>query len=465
MASGRQIAKLCPKSLSPSSPPPSLLQFLAQELRHGLTPLELLQFLRKKLRNHPKWAQFDLFVFNWASSVDAFRHDHTTTEFMVNSLCAARRLDQLALLLPSIGPPHSCPCSGDGIFACPRLEPTFRSAIAAFSQNGRLDDAHAAFSLMKRSIDGKPGAHVYNILMTGFCKINRHDRVSELFQTMELDGVKPDEITFNVMINSLCRNNRLDSIPLLFKIMKNKGCNPNSISFNTLISGFVRQGRIEQGIEMVREMMGLGFQISRATCDIIVRGYCKKGKILEACNLVMEWVRLRFLGPTEFDCLDLVFDLCRAGEIGKGVELVEELRLYGMKPGIIAIGALAEAMAREGRVKEAACLMERAMEEEEGDGLPDIVTFNGILREFCARGRVMEAERLRKVAMGRGFLPDGSTFEIVAMGLGREGRKEEALAVIDEMLDAGFIHNIHAYNALVSRVSALGRSGRLKLPL
>lgn len=68
---------------------------------------------------------------------------------------------------------------------------------------------------------------------------------------------------------------------------------------------------------------------------------------------------------------------------------------------------------------------------------------------------------LRMLAKEKGFEADGVTYSMLVQGFGRQGRRKEGEAVLDEMLDLGFIPNIAAYNRLLDTLH-MGRSLQLQ---
>ncbi|RXH75780.1 hypothetical protein DVH24_039479 [Malus domestica] len=432
------------QTLSHTSNHTHLLNFLKTHIKNPpFTPQTLLHFLQSKLHHHPAFTHFDFHVFNWASSVDSFRHDHSTFEWMARTLAISDRFPELSSLLGfMVASP--CPCS-DGIFSCPRTEPVFQFAISAYCRVGRLGDALNAFDSMRKLIDGRPSVVVYNILINGFVKHSQHDQALGLYDKMIKDRVKANVYTFNILISSFCRNSEFGLALELFKDMREKGCSPNVVSFNTLIKGFFRESKFEDGIGMAYEMIDFGCKFSSVTCEILVDGLCREGRVSEACELLIDFSRKRVL-PKSYDYLILVEVLCKKGSSGRALEVVDELWRTGNVPSLIACTTLIEGLRRLGRMDEASGLMKRMLEE---GSVPDIVTFNCLLQDLCNLGRTVEADSLRRLSLSKGLELDSTAYRILVSGYSREGRRKEGEVLVDEMLDRGFIPDIATYNRLI----------------
>ncbi|KAG1331692.1 pentatricopeptide repeat-containing protein [Cocos nucifera] len=449
-------APLLPFSLSPA-PPSHLARFLRSYLKPSFTPADLLHLLRRRLRHHPGLAPYDLDVFLWASGVDSFRHDHSTYEWMVRTLAATGRLDPLHHLLRLLLS-HPCPCA-DGIFACPRLESIFRFALNAFCRAGRLADAATALDDARRSLDGRPAAALYNILLHGFARWGEHQKALDLFDKMLKDRVRPDAFTFNILISSSFRNTDFDAALDWFREMRARGCEPNVVTFNTLIKGFFREKKIKEGIGVAREMLDLGCQFSVPTCEILMNGLCKeRGRVQEASDLLMEFLQKGAI-PEGFDCLVLVEALCKEGRVERALEVVNSLWERAKLVSVVTCTSLIEWLRNLGKINEAYELMEKMLQKEM---LPDTITLNCLLEALCDAGRTVDANRLKVLASKKGFRPDGVTLGLLVKGFSREGRTREGERVVDEMLDRGFIRNIASYDRLTEELQSRNNSRTLQ---
>ncbi|GER29059.1 pentatricopeptide repeat-containing protein [Striga asiatica] len=413
----------------------------------AVTPRDLLHFLRSRLRHNPALGHLDYHLFRYAATLDSFRHDHHTFEYMLRSLASSDRLDSLRSLLEFIAS-NPCPCS-DGIFSCPKIESIFRVSISSFCRSGRLDDALYSFDIMRRLIDGKPDVALYNIVVQGFVKLGKVEKGVEFYEKMIRDRVKPDVVTFNTLISGYCRNSKFDQALEVFGEMKEKGCLPNVVSFNTLIKGFFRDGKAERAVMMAREMIELGCDFSCVTCDILVDGLSRRGKIMVAADLMIEFLRKGVL-PKEFDSFVLVEMLCIEGKAKRALELMDELWDKGYKPSSIVCTTLVEGLRGVGMIENSVGLVRRMLEDEI---IPDIVTFSCVLRDMCGAGSAREANELRLLACKKGLNSDAMVYRILVLGCVEEGRKDEGEVLVNEMLDRGFLPDIASYNMLMDRLA------------
>ncbi|KAG9443533.1 hypothetical protein H6P81_014873 [Aristolochia fimbriata] len=437
-----------------STSPTLLTRFLSVHLNPSFTPKDLLHFLKNKLHHHPRFTQFDLQIFRWAQTVDSFRHDHSTYEWMVRTLAISHRFDDLGPVLDAIVS-NPCPCSDDGIFCCPRLEQIFQYAIECYCHVGRLDEALGAFHKMRKSIDGKPRVTVYNILMNGFVQHRKHTSAIMMYDNMRKDQVKPDVCSFNILISSYCRNSMLNLAVDAFKEMqRTKGCHPNVVTFNTLIGGFFRERKFKDGIGIAYEMLDLGCGFSNSTCEILLDGLCREGDVDEAYELFIDLLEKKAV-PSDFDCFSLVDALCINEKVERALEILDKLWEKGHNPSVVACTTVMENLRNLGKIDSAFLLTQRMLKE---GILPDYVTFAGLVEALSDVGRTSDANKLRLLASRKGLDPETMIYQILVHGFMREGKKREGQAVVEEMLDGGFIPDIATYNCMMEGLHNCNKS-------
>ncbi|CAA7039193.1 unnamed protein product [Microthlaspi erraticum] len=139
------------------------------------------------------------------------------------------------------------------------------SGIAKTKRWKKKDQAHAA---------------KYNIIIDGLCKDGKLDDAINLFNEMEMKGikamlsptalsseafvktpsskgVKPNVKTYTVMIAGLCKKGSLSEADLLFRKMGEDGIAPNSGTYNTLIRAHLGGSGLTTSVELIEEMQML----------------------------------------------------------------------------------------------------------------------------------------------------------------------------------------------------------------
>jgi pentatricopeptide repeat protein len=414
---------------------------------HASSPASLFRLLRRA-RHHPQLATLDLHILLAAADASStFRPDHSLTSLVAARLTASRRLPSLQRLLELVLT-RPCPCADDSIFSCPELLPTFRKAIVAFAASGDIPSPSHALASLRRVVDSPLPAEFYNIILQALSHLRRHDDAIRFYGEMtSVYRVALDVHTFNIFFSSSCRVEGVDTAMRWFGEMQRRSCAPTVVNFNTLMRGFIREGRYKEGTKVAREMLELGVGLSVASMEILIGGLCRGSKALEAAELFVE-----FLGdgvvPEGFDCFEFVEALCRGGKVDRAVEVVDMVLERNTKCCLSApAGAtVLECLMEAGKLDKVYRLMWRMIDQ--GIVL-DTISCNCIFEALCKAGRTADANQLRVFAKEKGFEADGETYCMLVQGFGRQGKRKEGKAVLDEMLDLGFIPNIASYNRLL----------------
>ena len=234
------------------------------------------------------------------------------------------------------------------------------------------------------------------------------------------------------------RNQQLDLVPpIMAHTWGKKGPPFLSVSYDL-------RSKFQQ---VAQEMLQLGAGLSVASMEILIGGLCRGGDALKAAEVFAEFL-VDAVVPEGFDCLDLVESLCHVGRVDKAVEVVG-LVLERNRASCLSVPAgvtVLDCLMKAGKLDDVCRLMGRMV----GEGIvPDTISCNCILEALCEAGRTSDANKLRILAKEKGFQADGVTYSMLVQGFGRQGRVTEGEAVLDEMLDLGFIPNIVAYNRLL----------------
>ncbi|RYQ97234.1 hypothetical protein Ahy_B08g093255 [Arachis hypogaea] len=83
-----------------------------------------------------------------------------------------------------------------------------------------------------------PDVWSYNILIKGYCKINKVDEAKNLMKDMFRKNIVPNIVTYNSLVDGLCKAGRISSV--------------REISYNILISGCCKNKRLDEAMNIFR---------------------------------------------------------------------------------------------------------------------------------------------------------------------------------------------------------------------
>merc|ERR1719247_3923517 len=88
---------------------------------------------------------------------------------------------------------------------------------------------------------------IYSTLLKGFGRAQQPEKVQQVFEDMQVDGIACNTVSYNTMIDANARTGRMDRCDELFKDMQAVGVQPDIITYSTLIKGYCNEGDIDKG--------------------------------------------------------------------------------------------------------------------------------------------------------------------------------------------------------------------------
>ena len=241
------------------------------------------------------------------------------------------------------------------------------------------------------------------------------DEAAELFQSMQLNGVKPDLISWNALVSGFARNGEIDLALQHLEQMKEKGVQPRVNTWNGIISGCVQNKYFEDALDAFYSMIWFSETPNFVTV----------ASILPACA-GLENLNL----GRAFHGFVLRHQLC-------GNVHVE--------------GSLIDMYSKCGRNDYAAKVFDKAENKS-------TTMWNEMIAAFANEGNMKEALELLRLMLNDGPKPDIISFNTILAGHARNGQKDEAYELLSEMVEMGLSPNIVSYNVLISGFQQSGLS-------
>lgn len=129
----------------------------------------------------------------------------------------------------------------------------------------------------------------------------------------------------------------------------------------------------------------------------------------------------------------LIGGLCKAGRVEVASKLLRSIQMKGIVLTPQAYNPVIQALFRRKRTTEAMRLFREMMEKADP---PDALTYKHVFRGLCnGGGPIGEAVDFVIEMLGRGFLPEFSSFYMLAEGLVSLGKEETLVELIDMVMD------------------------------
>ena len=164
----------------------------------------------------------------------------------------------------------------------------------------------------------------------------------------------------------------------------------------------------------------------------------------------------------------LINAYCVDGELSKALRLHDEMVQRGFLPDNVTYSVLINGLNKKARTKVAKRLLLKLFYEE---SVPDDVTYNtliencsnnefksveGLVKGFCMKGLMNEADRVFKTMLQRNHKPNAAIYNLMIHGHSRGGNVHKAYNLYMELEHSSFAcHTV----AVIALVKALAREG------
>lgn len=152
---------------------------------------------------------------------------------LINCLCSVGRIEEAHGLLNEMGQNGVTPS-----------DITYNCFFKELGGRDSVDEVLRLYHRMQESPLCKPTNHTYHILIRTFCRLDRMEVVSDLWNDMHQRGSGPDLDSYTLLIHSLCEKAKWKEACIYFTEMIERGFLPQTITFRTLYRGLIQADKL-----------------------------------------------------------------------------------------------------------------------------------------------------------------------------------------------------------------------------
>lgn len=217
----------------------------------------------------------------------------------------------------------------------------------------------------------------YNTLLIGYFGTGKLEKAKDLFEKIELDGIKRDDISWNSIISGYVDNEMNDEALRMFrKMIIDEQIEPNQYHLGSTLLACAASGAFKQGKELHSHAIVRGFASDPYVGSALVELYCKC-KDLSAAETAFRGI----LEKSIWNWNVLSMGHARNGNFIRSFELIEEMKKCGLQPTIHTWNGLIAGCMENGENKLAFELFRKIPSE---GTRPDIHTI-GMVLPICSR--------------------------------------------------------------------------------
>ncbi|KAL6349814.1 hypothetical protein AAG906_001701 [Vitis piasezkii] len=339
-------------------------------------------------------------IFDYATTeyTNGFQHGHQTFSLMISRLVSANHFKLVIFL-------SICKAYGwvhkplDAVWVFRKMteyecEPNQKSYITVFVilvGENQLKLALRFYRYMKE-MGIPPSVAFLNVLIKALCKNSgTMNTVLKIFREMPNRGCPPDSYTYGNLFNGLCRLGKIGKVNKMFKEMETKACSPTVVTYTFLIHGLFRSKDLDSAIRLLEEMVSKGIEPNVFTHSFL----------MDALDLLDMMVSRRHF-PNMITYSTLVHGLCKEGKLQEVVEILNMMRLQGLRPDAGLYGKI--------------ITFQLYLSMRTRGISIDAKTFDSLVNYFCNKGDLHKAAHLVDEMVLDGCIPDEVTWNAVVGG-------------------------------------------------
>uniref|UniRef100_A0A0E0KLR2 Smr domain-containing protein n=1 Tax=Oryza punctata TaxID=4537 RepID=A0A0E0KLR2_ORYPU len=372
---------------------------------------------------HPSWRK-SLSLLSWLRALPAFPLDTILFNVALKSLRAARQWPQaerLALDMLASGVPL------DNI--------TYSTLITAARRCRQFDKAVEWFERMYASDGVLPDEVTYSAILDVYAQLGMKEEVLALFDRARGSGWKPDHVAFAVLAKMFGEAGDYDGIQFVFKEMREVGIKANIFVYNALLEALGKTGKPGLARSLFEEMTAEGVEPNARTLTALAKIYGRARWGRDALQL-WEQMREKKLPADNILCNTLLSMCADVGLVGEAEQLFSEMKDPELgdvpKPDKWSYTAMINIYGSSGDAGRALQLFAEMVES----GIePNIMSYTIVIQCLGKAGRIQDAVDVLEAGMAKGLKPDdrlcGCLLSVVALSSGDE--TEMILACLEKV--------------------------------
>lgn len=372
---------------------------LSQIIRQQKNPLKALELFREARTRYPN-----------------YRHNGPVYAAMISILGNSGRTAEMKQVISEMRE-DSCQCQ-DSVFA---------AAIKTYWKAGSLEEAVSLFSSLPE-FNCVQWTQSFNTLLEIMVTESKLEDAYRLFLDHSCGWeLKSRTRCLNILMDALCQINRSDLALIIFQEMSLQCCNPDRESYRILMKGTCRDKNLNEATHLLYSMFwrisqkGGGEDVS--VYQILLDALCDNGEIDEALNILGKVLRKGLKAPKKY-CKHLDLNGCYRGgsaDISRVKTLINGALIRG--------------------------------------GIPSTGSYKAMAIDLYSEGNIDEGNKVLEEMQDSGFKPLALMYEAKVSSLCREGRVDDAIAVIEiEIPEKNCILSVNVYNAIIKALCDERRS-------
>ncbi|KAK3164858.1 hypothetical protein QOZ80_1AG0025750 [Eleusine coracana subsp. coracana] len=318
----------------------------------------------------------------------------------------------------------------DGDDSSSAVSPLVLLTVDALCKEGHPRAAVQLVEHLRRDEPGwAPDVRAYNILLNGWSRKRRLDKVEKLWAAMRAAGVRPTVVSYGTFVDALCVMRRPDQAMALLDQMREEGIDANLLTCNPIVYALAQAGRFGDAHKVLEKFPLYGVAPNISTFNSLVLGYCKHGDLTGASG-VLKAMLGRGISPTARTYNYFLMAFARNRNVELGMNLYNKMINNGYEPDRLTYHLLIKLLCESNRLE----LTLQMIQDMRNSGFePDLATSTMLIHLLCRRHQFEEAFVEFEHMFERGIVPQYITYRMLMKEFKRLGLFELIQKLTDLM--------------------------------
>ncbi|KAL1916678.1 uncharacterized protein VTP21DRAFT_5382 [Calcarisporiella thermophila] len=276
------------------------------------------------------------------------------------------------------------------------------SMLIAFADNGDTASARQCYDEVI-ALGYHPNANAYAsyLLSLSDSVPDESAEAWKIYEEVRRRNIRPTTYLYNVIISKLAKGRKCELAVQVLEDLKRHRLHPNAVTYGAVISACLRAGNEERAVSLFREMEESSeYQPRIGPYNNMMQFYTRQQPDRARCLHYFSEMKAAGIRPSQhtYKLLIEAFAVVEPQDLDAARQLLEDMRLSGVKPAATHYATLIHAHASRGDVVGA----ERLFEEMRKRVVPDDTPYQALLEAYVEQGNISKIESLMN-----GMLRDG----------------------------------------------------------
>lgn len=327
------------------------------------------------------------------------------------------------------------------------LKPNITTANALINMYSKCSSMGQACKIFNRLHDRDVIS--WNTILSGFIMHKDVGNVLGLFEKMERDSVKPDEVSFLSILNACASLGDLEQGKQAHAKMIQAGLKTDIVMENALLDMYTKCGSIEIASQIFNEMTNRNV----VSWTVMITTHADLGNVVDVFNLFQQ-MQCEGVNPNDVTFLSILCACGSLGDLEKGKRIHTNIVGSAWEAVVNVGNAVVDMYAKCGSITEAGRCFDKMK-------IRDVVSWNVMVSGYAQHGHGKEVLHLVEQMKKEGFKPNPVTLVGTLCACSHAGLVAEGFSYFDCM---GRHHGIiPTANHYACMVDLLCRSGLLEM--